>query len=203
MGANEHERIVPLWREAPRWSTQERPGGPWVQHTGRRKRLTVEEAWRDVADAEGYEDGHSYSGNFGSKHGMVVVARNEKLDRYMDAAGRMVAYFDHEDYEWSEDPRVVKRLHINCGECWGRGTVRSVVTQNTIPCPACKGKGKRGRNAEESAEARKRANACKKVVELIGEPTLRRAAQIYDDKWGPAAAIVGKDLVWFGGYCSS
>ncbi len=32
---------------------------------------------------------------------------------------------------------------------------------------------------------------------------LARAAEIFNDKWGPAVALVGKDHVWFGGMCSS
>jgi hypothetical protein len=51
MGASNHTRIVPLAQGE-----------------------TAAQAFARVSDEEGYENGHSYSGDFGSKHGVVVIA---------------------------------------------------------------------------------------------------------------------------------
>lgn len=154
MGADAHERIVSL-DEDTRY-------GVFVEgvRQGQPRRYTPEEAWRIVYDQEGYEDGHSYSGTFGSKGGMVVMATSDKLDKELVAmAGELVRFFNLESFDQSGewDPRKKEAT----------------------------------------------AAAATKVIEILGEAALRRAAQVYEDKWGPAVAIVGKDHVWFGGYCSS
>lgn len=210
MGANSHERVVDLWRPGVTMSkpTGKRIRDQWggyrdeyVTTTGRRKRLTPEEAWGLVYDEEGYEDGHSYSGSFGSKHGMVVLARNEKLDPVMGEVGAVVAFLNG---EWDEALKPPKRGKITCTGCYGSGKkFRLPMGVERDTCPDCNGEGKRLRNAEERAAIRKTIAARKKVLALLGETTLRRIAAVYDDKWGPAAAVVGKDKVWFGGYCSS
>lgn len=215
MGANSHERVVGLWRPgAVRYVRSGKRIRQWdgrmvdemVRKEGRRTRITPEEAWQQVYDEEGYESGHSYSGGFGSKHGMVVIAANDKLDRYIGEVGTLVSHYVHDGIEGFGDPLKMPRGKVPCNRCWGGGKVRKdpdAFTGDRITCPDCNGSGKRARTAEEKAEIRKKISARKKIVALLGETTLRRAAQVYDDKWGPAAAIVGKDKVWFGGYCPS
>lgn len=219
MGSSPREGIYPLWRDGlvsfVRTGQKVRGPSDWsgratyvdetVRKVGRRQRITVEEAWQQAYDEDGYESGHSYSGAFGSKHGMVVLARNEKLDAVMDEVGTMVSFFNYQGIEWNEDPlKPPKRGKIQCSNCYGSGKkYRADRSGQTDPCPDCGGEGKRLRNAEERAKIRKTIAARKKVLALLGEATLRRIAEVYDDKWGPAAAVVGKDKVWFGGYCSS
>lgn len=215
MGASPHERVVDLWRDGPMKAvrTGKRIARPWPQSgytdeviwkKGRRQRVTPEEAWQRVYDEEGYEDGHSYSGTFGSKHGMVVLARNEKLDPLLRELGSVLGIY--QGYYKEDDPyhplKVQGKVHCSCFN----GRVRSVPgdwNSPVIDCPACKGSGRRYRTPEERAEARKKVNARKKLIALLGDATLRRINAVYDDKWGPAAAVVGKDFVWFGGYCPS
>lgn len=142
MGASPHERIVPL------------NGGIWQQ------------AWQNVYDQEGYEDGHSYSGTFGSKHdGATLVAKNDQLDlELLKVAGDLVTFFcNYDAFAWSAEEQAQYAK-------WDPRTLKP--------------------------------DEAKKVIDILGEDALRRAAKVYDDKWGPAAAIVGKDHVWFGGYCS-
>ena len=52
MGAANHDRVVPIESQSP---------------------LHVRQAYAAVADEEGYENGHSYSGDFGSKDGPPIV----------------------------------------------------------------------------------------------------------------------------------
>jgi hypothetical protein len=219
MGANSHERIVPLWEE-PRISyvlTGKKVAGPrdWsgrvtyvderVEKKSRRKRLTPAEAWQKVYDEEGYEDGHSYSGTFGSKDGMVVMFRSDKLSEPLMHEMSMVMSLYGHNYEDNDPYHPLKVQGKVFCSCTG-GKVRSDpadFASPLIPHAECKGTGKRVRNTEERTLARKRVNLRKKLIALIGDATLRQINAVYDDKWGPAAAVVGKDLVWFGGFCSS
>lgn len=163
MGAVDHSRIVPLWRETARSYRSDAHGRVIAgsETAGERTPISVREAWIDVSSQEAYEDGHSYSGNFGSKRDQpVLIASDERLTRELltaiDELVRAYMYGSESDFA-GLDPR----------DSLGRGEL------------------------SRAAEA------------IVGQDNLRKAAEVFENKWGPAAAIAGADHVWFGGTCSS
>jgi hypothetical protein len=56
--------------------------------------ITPAEAWDDVSSSEGYENGHSYSGDFGSKHGMHLAGKAPVSKAVVAAAGALVERID-------------------------------------------------------------------------------------------------------------
>jgi hypothetical protein len=148
MGATNHERLLPL--------------------NGR----TIQQVWDEVHDQEGYENGHSYSGDFGSKGGFTLVVKDPRLTKeLLSAAGELVSYLNAEG-DFTPDAGAMPVVFVNAGDMpdWDP---------------------RHGKNAE----------IVKQAEALIGLDNLRVAAHIYDDKWGDAAAIAGADYVWFGGFC--
>lgn len=151
MGANPHSRLVPLYHERTLDGRvtyiSGKPHG--VETTP--VPITPSEAWSDVSDQEGYENGHSYSGDFGSKHGMHLAGKAPVSKAVVAAAGRLV-----------------ERINSNNG------------------------------NAVDPENDDERA-----AIAAFGVYAFVKAAELYDDKWGPAVGFAGSDHVWFGGWCSS
>lgn len=154
MGANPHSRLVPLYNErtldghATYINSGYSSGTPRGIETTRVP-VTPQERWQDVSEAEAYENGHSYSGDFGSKHGMELVASAPVSKAVVAAAGRLVE-------------------RVNAGE---------------------------DLTAEDEDE--------RAAISAYGRIAITAAAEVYDDKWGPAVGFAGIDWVWFGGWCPS
>lgn len=103
MGANPHSRLVPLYNERTLdgrvtyinsgYSDSSVPSGVETE----RVPVTPQERWNDVSESEGYENGHSYSGDFGSKHGMHLAGTAPVSKAVVEAAGRLVERIDDGD----------------------------------------------------------------------------------------------------------
>jgi hypothetical protein len=114
MGANPHSRLVPLYRESTTYQTENRPvqGYSGWQHVGKeipgsrktvRTDITPADAWDDVSSSEGYENGHSYSGDFGSKHGMHLAGKAPVVKAVVEAVGRLVERLDADELLVAQD----------------------------------------------------------------------------------------------------
>lgn len=220
MGASPAERIVPLWNETARGYKMDSRGRKieGSDFGGERVPITVAQAWKQVYDEDGYESGHSYSGGFGSKDGYTLVASAKVDKELLIAAGDLVSELNFQG-EGGDDPLVLetmtycngdttKRRYCSNGKYQSReiatladGSQQEVVVQRT--CEVCNGTGRRPKTDEELAAGQKKLQSYGRAIAAFGLANLKRAASIYDDKWGPAAALEGSDHVWFGGYCSS
>lgn len=212
MGGQSHERLEPLVKPAQRTVSYDN-GRTWQMSEERR--LTPAEVWSNVTDEEGWESGHSYSGNFAVKPGFITFG-TAAVDRdVLLAAGELVQHYEYPD---DGDPLVARKT-VYCGYrepgvwCSNGKVTRTVEVdlpggikakaQVQTDCPQCNGTGKRPRNAEEMAQEDERVRLAVEAAEAFGVDRLKAAAQQYGDKWGEAVALVGSDHVWFGGVCSS
>ena len=222
MGGVGHERLVRLWTETaivqtPRGTTHYSDGTVPKDVTPTITRLTPQQVWGDIRDQEGYESGHSYSGNFAVKPGFIAFGTADVDKDVLAAAGDIVSQLDY------DDEALRKRTDAYCGWRdgwqWGApycdkgktkqtrtatlddGTLAEVTV--TVDCPQCKGTGRRPLTEDEQKAEDERFALVQKALAAFGEATLRRAAAQYSQKWDEAAALIGRDHVWFGGVCSS
>lgn len=97
MGSSPHSRLVPLTRSAIQAVVQ----GKEYQQVDRA--ITPEEAWDSVYSEEGYEDGHSYSGTFGSKSGVVIAVNDKRLTKEMLAvAGDILENVNYGEFDFAK-----------------------------------------------------------------------------------------------------
>lgn len=212
MGGNSHSRLVRLWTESAtvereyrdpfgRRSTQTviyGDGTVPADVTPARTTLTPVEAWRNVSDQEGWEDGHSYSGTFGSKHGMIVFGTADVDVDTLAVAGRIVEVLE---YGGNGDPydAIERQTACDVQEMVPGTSIGHHPYGHALPSGG-RCSGWRALTAAETAAERAKVDA---AIAAFGRATLDRAALQYGDKWGEAVGLVGRDHVWFGGVCSS
>lgn len=204
MGASPSEAIVPLHIDVHSLSgaVERRP-------------RTVSEAWDDVYREAGYESGHSYSGGFGSKDGYTLIGKADVDTDLLEIAGRLVGRLSNAelpdvlavpkdtDCPGPGRPQWCQQGKVRVTEKVARANGEEVVAEFQITCPVCDGTSRVPLPDDQRIAAEAKIADYRKAIAAFGPTVLTRAGVVYDDKWAPAAALQGRDHVWFGGYCSS
>lgn len=71
------------------------------------------------------------------------------------------------------------------------------------PCRICKGAGVVPLTGEELKARKQQRQSYEQQRSRFGSLNMQHVYGVWNDKWGPAAMVVGKDHVWVGGLCSS
>lgn len=209
-------------------------GASPVDYIVETKGRTPEQVWNDLRGQAGYESGHEYSGDLGSKHEYAIFARLPDAGvEVLQAIATMTSYGDEDDQPrerfpltttcpahcWSELSkrygRVVVKVMAHVREVVGgsdpttkqwlpskylRGSVEAWVERD---CRRCKGTGKVPLEGEALADMKKRKAAYERSMKMLEGFPKKRFQLAYDDKWGPAVMVIGKEHTYVGGYCPS
>jgi hypothetical protein len=211
-------------------------GASAVDYVVETKGRTAQQIWDQLSGQAGYESGHSYSGDLGSKHGFVEFRLPNASKEALQAIPDLMYQASEDDDEvmtvgdgefaettWCparcQQGKVTVKVRAHVREVpeillyngqpdpkqWLppamlKGTVDATVMRD---CRICKGTGQVPMEKDKVAEVRAKKKARQDAIKGLAGLPVRQAYEIYDDKWGPALLVTGKDHTFVGGYCSS